>query len=185
MLRSRLLILVGAAALALPLGATPDNNGGKSGEPAKQEDKGKQPEPPKQEDKNKLEPGKPENQPKPNDPPQPRPDDRRTETRLERSLIATPAGMNIRAEGNVEVRMRDSRQRFKVEIETAAADGATFLVAANGITAGSIVVQAGFGELELDNKEGAILPPGLDPVTSITMVTVSDSRGNVVLEGRL
>jgi hypothetical protein len=51
--------------------------------------------------------------------------------------------------------------------------------------AGTIVLKNGFGELEFDSKDGQQLPAGVDPMKNITMVTVLDSRGSMVLSANL
>jgi hypothetical protein len=62
-------------------------------------------------------------------------------------------------------------------------NGAMFLVKANGQLAGTITIQLGAGELDLNTKDGAVLPPGVNPVCSITTVSVASPSGITVLNG--
>lgn len=99
------------------------------------------------------------------------------------ALTTTSAGFAIDASGTAEVRARGTEQRFRVSIDAAVPDGATFLVFANGSPAGSITIVLGIGELDLNNKNGNVLPTGVNPVCSIGAVEVKNGSGALVLQG--
>ena len=98
---------------------------------------------------------------------------------------ATSAGMGIDASGYWETRVRGNRQKFKVEIDANVPDGTTYLVLANNMPAGTITIEAGEAELELDTGDGDVLPAGVDPVTGIHTVDVTDSNGEVILHSSI
>ncbi|MFN7992795.1 MAG: hypothetical protein U0Q18_04305 [Bryobacteraceae bacterium] len=104
--------------------------------------------------------------------------------RLRRPLIPTPSGTAIDASGHFVMRVHGDRQRFKVEVEAMAQNGTVFMVMADDHLAGTVAIQGGEGELELDTEDGA-LPEGLDPLKSIKTVTVTDANGNVILQGQV
>lgn len=104
--------------------------------------------------------------------------------RIRRRFMPTPAGVAIDASGHLEIRKQGTRQRFKVEVEAMAANGTTLMVFADSNLAGTVTLQMGEGELELDSEDGD-LPEGLDPVTSIKMVTVTDANGVVILQAQI
>ena len=104
--------------------------------------------------------------------------------RIRRKLMPAPGGPAIDASGHVVIRAQGNRQRFQVEVEAMVADGTTFMVFADDNLAGTVTLQMGEGELELDTEDGD-LPEGLDPVTSIKTVTVKDANGVVILQGQL
>lgn len=107
-----------------------------------------------------------------------------TEFRVRRKLVPVMGSPVMDASGRVVIRAQGARQRFHVEVEAMVPDGTTFLVLADGNLAGSVMIQMGEGELELDTEDGD-LPEGLDPVTAIKMVTVTDAGGVVLLQGRV
>jgi hypothetical protein len=97
-------------------------------------------------------------------------------------LTATDAGAAIMAEGNAEVRQEQARERFKVQLEAAVADGTNFFAFADEVFAGTLTTAAGFAELELDSEDGT-LPPELSPVCNISQVQVTDENGVLILFG--
>lgn len=100
------------------------------------------------------------------------------------ALFASAKGAQIGASGTAEVRARGTAdQRFKVSIDAAVADGTTFAVFANGQLAGTITIALGAGELDLNNRNGNVLPAGTDPVCSIMSVEVRDGSGTTILNG--
>ena len=98
--------------------------------------------------------------------------------------MPVPGSPAIDASGHVVIRAQGSRQRFQVEVEAMVADGTTYMVFAGDNLAGTVTLQMGEGELELDTEDGD-LPEGLDPVTSIKTVTVKDANGVVILQGQV
>ena len=97
-------------------------------------------------------------------------------------LIATDAGAAIGAEGNSEARQDRGRERFKVQVTAAVADGTAFNAFADGQFAGTLVTVLGFAELQLDSQDGS-LPPELRPVCNISTVEVTDATGILILSG--
>jgi hypothetical protein len=104
--------------------------------------------------------------------------------KIRRKLMPTAAGVMLDASGHFVIRTQGSRQRLQVEAEAMVDDGTILMVFADGNLAGSLTIQMGEGELKLDS-EGGDLPEGLDPVTSIKTVTVTDANGNVILQGQV
>jgi len=98
-------------------------------------------------------------------------------------LAITAAGAAIDASGQSEARAQGAQQRFRVSIDARVADGTVYEVFVNSQLAGTITVALGVGELDLDNKDGATLPAGVDPVCGITTVAVASPGGEVILEG--
>ncbi|MBI4524735.1 MAG: hypothetical protein HY695_13100 [Deltaproteobacteria bacterium] len=98
------------------------------------------------------------------------------------ALTATAAGAALDISGTAEVRKRGAQQRFKVSMDAAVEDGATFVVFANNLPVGTITISLGDGELEVNNNNGKVLPAGVNPVCSIGPVVVVDGN-TVVLEG--
>jgi uncharacterized low-complexity protein len=87
-------------------------------------------------------------------------------------------------EGKAEIRVRETQQRFKVEVESSTADdGTTFLVFVDGKAVGSLQIFAGNAKFEVETNDGKTLPAGLNPLTAIKKVTVTNSQGTVVLQG--
>ena len=104
--------------------------------------------------------------------------------RLRRKLVPTIAGRPLDASGHFVIRMQGSRQRFQVEAEALVPNGTILMVFADNNLAGSLTIQLGEGELQLDSEDGD-LPEGLDPVKAIKTVTVTDSNGTVILQGQV
>jgi hypothetical protein len=104
--------------------------------------------------------------------------------KIRRKLMPTAAGVMLDASGHFVIRTQGSRQRLQVEAEAMVDDGTILMVFADGNLAGSLTIQMGEGELKLDSEDGD-LPEGLDPVTSIKTVTVTDANGNVILQGQV
>ncbi len=107
------------------------------------------------------------------------------ENRVRFFFQTTEAGAGIRAKGHIDIRIRDTRQKFTVEVEARVPDGTTFLVLANGQPAGVIRTAFGEGELELKNFDGQALPAAVNPVTAVRRVEVWDAFGRLVLEAGL
>ena len=99
------------------------------------------------------------------------------------SLGITAAGAAIDSSGTAEVRAQGTRQRLKVSIDARVPDGTTFLVFANGMPAGSLTIELGAGELDINNANGKVLPAGVSPVCGIKSVQVLDGTGVAILEG--
>jgi len=85
--------------------------------------------------------------------------------------------------GRAEITSSDSQQTFTVEVDIDVPDGTPLFVFANGEPAGMITFVPGVATLELDNVNGARLPPGVDPVCSIGPVWVTDAEGTTLLTG--
>jgi hypothetical protein len=96
-------------------------------------------------------------------------------------LAATAQGAGF--EGNVDIRAQGNEQRLKVEIEVGpdVADGTVFTVMANGVAVGTITIHLHEGELELDLRDGAMLPQGL-AAGDITTIQVMRADGVTVLQ---
>ena len=99
------------------------------------------------------------------------------------NLIPTGPGMSKDISGTAEVRAAGTAQKFKVSMDAAVRNGAIFVVRANGQLAGAVTIQLGSGELDLNTKDGDTLPPGVNPVCSISTVSVSTPAGVAVLNG--
>lgn len=99
------------------------------------------------------------------------------------NLIPTGAGVSKDISGTAEVRALGTAQKFKLSMDAAVHNGAIFVVKANGQLAGTITVQLGSGELDLNTKDGDTLPPGVNPVCSINTVLVTTPAGVAVLNG--
>jgi len=106
-----------------------------------------------------------------------------TDCQLKSALSITAAGAAIDSSGTNEVRAQRARQRFKVSMDARVPDGTTFAVLANGSLAGTITIELGAGELELNNADGKTLPAGVNPVCAIRSIQVLDGTGNPVLQG--
>lgn len=104
--------------------------------------------------------------------------------RVRRRLMPVPGSPAIDAGGHAVIRAQGSRQRFQVEVEAMVPDGTTFMVFADDNLAGTVTLQMGEGELELDTED-ADLPDGLNPVTAIRSVTVKDANGVPILQARI
>jgi hypothetical protein len=105
------------------------------------------------------------------------------------SLVATDAGKAIDASGHARTRVRGSRQDLTVEVEARVANGTTYTVfvtnAGVTVTAGTIKINLGEGEIELKNYDRKKLPAGVAPVSGITSVIVKDANGTVILSRTL
>ena len=99
------------------------------------------------------------------------------------NLTPTGAGISKDISGTAEVRAQGTAQKFKLSMDAAVKNGAIFMVMSNGQLAGTITIQLGSGELDLNTKDGDKLPPGVNPVCSISSVSVSTSSGVAVLQG--
>lgn len=99
------------------------------------------------------------------------------------NLIPTGAGISKDISGTAEVRASGTAQKFKVSMDAAVRNGVIFVVKANGQLAGTITIQLGSGELDLNTKDGDTLPPGVNPVCSIGTVSVATPAGIAVLNG--
>ncbi|MBL8177295.1 MAG: hypothetical protein JNK48_21650 [Bryobacterales bacterium] len=99
------------------------------------------------------------------------------------ALRSTAAGAGLDVSGQAEVREQGGRQKFKVSMDARVANGATFIVLANGAAAGTITIVAGDGELELKNYDGQTLPSAVNPVCTVGPVVVTDANGVAVLSG--
>ena len=104
------------------------------------------------------------------------------------SLAATSAGQTIDASGHARYRVRGDRQDLTIEVEARVKTGTKFTVwvtnGGNTVKARTIkITSLGEGEIELKNYDGKRLPAGVAPVSSITTVTVKDSKGNVIVSG--
>ena len=99
------------------------------------------------------------------------------------NLVPTGAGISKDISGTAVVRAAGTVQKFKVSMDAAVRNGAIFVVRANGQLAGAITIQLGSGELDLNTKDGDRLPPGVNPVCSISTVSVSTPAGITVLNG--
>ncbi len=97
-------------------------------------------------------------------------------------LTPTADGAAINAEGNAEARQDRGRERFKVQVRAAVADGSNFFAFADGQFAGTLTTSLGFAELELESEFGT-LPPELSPVCNISTVEVTDDSGISILLG--
>lgn len=112
--------------------------------------------------------------------------ERRDDENRARSFFrATEAGAGIRAKGHIDIRVREMRQKFTVEVEARVPDGTTFLVLADGQPAGVVRTVFGEGELELKNFDGHTLPAAVNPVASVRRVEVWDASGHLVLEANI
>jgi len=100
-------------------------------------------------------------------------------------LGITAAGAAIDSSGQFEARAQGADQSFRVSIDARVADGTVFEVFVNSQLAGTITIALGVGQLDLDNKDGAVLPLGVDPVCGVTTVAVATPGGDVILEGSL
>ena len=80
------------------------------------------------------------------------------DTRLEGRLSAAPSGLQS---GKAKFESRDDRTRFSCEVEDVAADG-EYTVKHNGATVGTISVALGFGDLNLDTRDGQSVPNMMD-----------------------
>src|SRR5690348_8750798 len=80
------------------------------------------------------------------------------------NLVPTGAGISKDVSGTAEVRQQGTAQKFKVSMDAAVRNGAIFVVKSNGQLAGTITIQLGSGELDLNTKDGDTLPPGVNPV---------------------
>lgn len=99
------------------------------------------------------------------------------------ALNATALGVSLDASGTAEARAQGTRERFKISIDARVPDGTTYNVFVNGNLAGTITIQLGAGELQLQNDNGAVLPAGVSPVCAITSVSVTDGAGQAILTG--
>jgi len=99
------------------------------------------------------------------------------------NLVPTGAGISKDISGTAEVRQQGTAQKFKVSMDAAVRNGAIFVVKSNGQLAGTLTIQLGSGELDLNTKDGDTLPPGVNPVCSISTLSVSSSSGVTVLNG--
>ena len=98
-------------------------------------------------------------------------------------LTPTAAGAAIDASGRVEIRARGWMRDFEVGMDAAVADGACFMVLANGRPAGTMICTAGAGNLQLRDLEHILPPNGTDPIRHVRRVEIRDSDGTLVLEG--
>jgi hypothetical protein len=105
-----------------------------------------------------------------------------TDVRTRTALTQTSAGKAIGAHGTAQVRVQGQKQQLKVEVEADSAG--PFLVFANGIKLGQLILRLGEGEFELQN-ENAMLPIGLDSIAAIKNIQVTDLRGVRLLEATL
>lgn len=99
------------------------------------------------------------------------------------NLAPTGTGTALDISGTAEVRAAGAAQKFKISMDAAIRNGAIFLVKANGQLAGTITIQLGAGELDLNTRDGDTLPPGVAPVCSVTSVSVFTPSGVAVLTG--
>jgi hypothetical protein len=103
------------------------------------------------------------------------------------TLVASPAGQAIAAQGKARVRAFLNNgvlvQDFVVEMAAVVPNGTTFMVFANGLPAGTITIVFGRGVLDVNNQPPNVLPAGTDPVCSIGPVIVTDAAGNTILSG--
>ena len=100
------------------------------------------------------------------------------------ALSPSGTGVQLDASGTAEIRARGTAdQRFKVSMDARVADGTTFAVFANGQLAGTITILLGDGELNLNNRNGNLLPAGTNPVCSIQSVEVKNGSGVTILSG--
>ena len=99
------------------------------------------------------------------------------------NMTPTGTGASNDISGTAEVRAVGTAQKFKVSMDARVRDGAIFVVRANGQLAGTITIQLGSGELDLNTKNGNTLPPGVDPVCSVSAVSVFTPAGVAVLNG--
>ncbi|MBI3470621.1 MAG: hypothetical protein HY013_04630, partial [Candidatus Solibacter usitatus] len=95
-------------------------------------------------------------------------------------LQATSAGMAGDLSGAAEVRARGAQQSLRVSMDARVPDGTTFVVKSGALTIGTVVISLGDGELDLNNKDGAVLPTGADPVCGVTSISVWDASGALV-----
>src|SRR5690348_16611148 len=99
------------------------------------------------------------------------------------NLVPTGAGISKNISGTAEIRQQGTFQKFKVSMDAAVKNGAMFVVKSNGQLAGTITIQLGAGELDLNTKDGDTLPPGVNPVCSISTLSVATPSGVTVLNG--
>jgi hypothetical protein len=98
-------------------------------------------------------------------------------------LAPTTAGAALRAEGNVDVRAQGTDQRLKVEAEANAGDGTILNVIANGTLVGTITIRLHEGEFEFETRNGGMLPGGLVPVAT-TSIVVTDLNNIALLQAQ-
>ena len=105
-----------------------------------------------------------------------------TEVRL-RTLLAGGAIAGKTPSGNADFRSETSRNRSRLNVEVENvndADGTMLTVAVThaGATSkvGSIQLHLGFGEMELNSQDGAVVPS----IMKGDMVTVSDAGGAIL-----
>jgi hypothetical protein len=91
-------------------------------------------------------------------------------------------GASADVSGVVDARASGERQRFRLSMDANVPDGTTFTVWANGELIGTITMQLGAGELDLNNNNGKVLPAAARQACSVTTVTVLGS-GGLVLQG--
>jgi hypothetical protein len=99
------------------------------------------------------------------------------------NLTVTSPGAASDSSGTAEVRQQGAQQRFKLSMDSRVPDGTTYVVKANNLTIGAIVISLGDGELDLNNQNGKTLPSGINPACSVGPVSVTDGAGNVILMG--
>lgn len=87
----------------------------------------------------------------------------------------------VTPKGEAEFRVRGQQTKFKVEVEhVSLPDGTVLTVKVNDNTVGTLTLNLGTGELELNSNDGDTVPA----VQTGDQVTVTDSSGTVLLSGQ-
>jgi len=99
-------------------------------------------------------------------------------------LAKASGGVFMDASGAADVTAHGGRETLKVSVRVPVPNSVPFLVYANGQLAGTVVVTAGGGQLELSSEGKLPLPSGLTPVCKVGSIKVTTSGGGLVLQGR-
>jgi hypothetical protein len=99
------------------------------------------------------------------------------EARLEAELRATQS--DPLASGTAKWEIRPDRVKFSTEVEDVTTSG-NHEVRVNGAVIGSVNVVAGFGDLNLDSRDGDTVPT----MNAGDLVQVRNPSGRVILRGR-
>jgi hypothetical protein len=94
-------------------------------------------------------------------------------TKTEKALQAVAAAAtSVGAAGTAELRVQGAQQEFHLKVDAAVADGTTWQVLVNGISAGTLKFRLHAAEFKL--QSGDPLPAGVTSIAAIATVAVTD-----------
>jgi hypothetical protein len=99
-------------------------------------------------------------------------------------MTATAAGTAAEANGRVMLHENGARERLTVAVEANVPDGTIVTITGSGHTLGTVTIQMGEGEFEIDSRTFT-LPSGLTSIGAITDVQVIAADGTVLLTASL